>query len=1332
MWSSSLRRARVALACLLATLAGVTNGDDFRRVGVVSDVSVTCARDDAVTTFTFTQTAGPTATTRCAFAPYETVATVEATHANVTTWRARYEDWNANAEIFVANMGGIDPEGVENALASNASAYEAYATASAMNASAYEALDEALENADSAVATWVSGSGDEKTYSCSVPSGRGGVFAVVARSDAAGGVVEVTTPDTDKVLRRTKLTRYHPKSGPSTGGTVVTFVGEGFNDLKDQTMNCSVPNGNSVSVQSATHKADGTVTCEMPAGATTMDFKLIYPDSCFETASFLYYQHPDPQLVLPRSVPRFGLTNFSVYSTNMFYAIEYGPNGASSTHADFINITCALGMGLTTNQTAEAIAVFPGIVSESRDSVTCVIGDTTLPAGTHDVRVSFNAQQYMRAGRITTNPTDVSLRAQGPMVRTKHYYAPSQHGYENARLIAVPVELVGENKRLVSVDVNVTYSGVSPMPDSTGDVALIQVTHADARDNATHALGDYDFSVSPLTLHWEAGDVGENFIYVRINDDRVHEQALEALTLRLQNAVYADIEADEKNSTAVVTIADDDPAPLFAVRPRNVARPPTYRDSTHTAWIPIDVLGEGKFALPAVVEYEIVTMTSPLAAVRGVHFTAARGTLTWAPEDGNVTKFAEVSIHWANVTEEASLRLTVNLTAVSGARVMSIPETYDEDEEASLFIFGVPEGSCPPGTRRTDPDAYVAPPPAALAPSPPPPSPPPPAASVDASILSLSVVANTTAEFANTFLFVPDGIVIEPSFDPSHYAYAGTVPFDVAGVQVFYQFRQAATSSTFMSSARRRLLVPSVVRMKYFTLSYGENLIRITTTSPNGESSEIYRLTITREALVQQPSPPPSPPPSPLPPPSPPPWTKPPPPPPLVMSPPPPAIPETRPPRPRPQEPKDGTMCAYCAPGTFAYGMNSLQCVPCAPGTASSTTLTKSCALCPSGSYTTSTGAAECETCPFDSYASTAGSRLCLPCPTNATTADAGSASCAVPVAPVNRLHPDVYYVDVIFGVSFHQDGGSLANIQTNIGVDGDADAAFQRALEIDIALKFNVTRGAVQMTIVQPGSSATARFSARRLLQTDETPVITVSCLTELSCIRAAAIKVTVQATEVLRYGVVRDYETTTSMIAQTRERAARILADLKSDPVAFFATTTRGIGGTVLGRVYEDPAASLVVEKQPTPGWSVPNVFGDLNIALVTIGSVFAIFAAIVACFVSRRLRAKRAIERLEDDLIETEKRAIAADASSKAAANKTSWKSLVLHKTQDEANKVPEKRTSYVHAIQMHEQSQKTLANASRYRQTRNLSAIQSSWRVRSEGSKIIGTQTSHSRK
>jgi len=357
---------------------------------------------------------------------------------------------------------------------------------------------------------------------------------------------------------------------------------------------------------------------------------------------------------------------------------------------------------------------------------------------------------------------------------------------------------------------------------------------------------------------------------------------------------------------------------------------------------------------------------------------------------------------------------------------------------------------------------------------------------------------------------------------------------------------------------------------------------------------------------------------------------------------------------------------------------------------------------------------------------------MCLPCPANGTTSDVGSASCAVPVVPVNRLHPDVYYVDVIFGVSFHQAGGSLANIQRNIGVDGDADAAFQRALEIDIALKFNVTRGAVQMTIIQPGSSATARFSARRLLQTTETPALTVRCLTGLSCIRAAAIHVTVQATEILRFGVVRDYDTTMAMIERTRERSERILTELKADPVAFFATTSRGIGGTVLGSVYEDPVSSLVVEKQPTPVWSVPNVFGDLNIALITIGGAFAIFAVIVACVFGRRVRAKRAIERIEHDIIETEKRAIAADASSKTAGNKTSWASLFSHKKPDDANKAPEKKTAYVHAIQMHEQSQKTLANASRYRQTRNLSAIQTMWSARNEGVKIIGARKSHRQK
>merc|ERR1712216_744594 len=121
------------------------------------------------------------------------------------------------------------------------------------------------------------------------------------------------------------------------------------------------------------------------------------------------------------------------------------------------------------------------------------------------------------------------------------------------------------------------------------------------------------------------------------------------------------------------------------------------------------------------------------------------------PGDYGKTQYAEVVLDWSNIPSEASLRLHVNLTAVSESRVAAIPSSFVESEDAALFIFGVPPGSCPPGTRRTDPTTYVAPPPVPQALSPPPPSPPPPSVSVDSAILSLSVVANTTVAMSSVF-----------------------------------------------------------------------------------------------------------------------------------------------------------------------------------------------------------------------------------------------------------------------------------------------------------------------------------------------------------------------------------------------------------------------------------------------------------------------------------------------------------------------------------------------------------------------------------------------------
>ena len=1313
----------LTLTLTLALLDAAT-AMTMRVRGTLETLTRACATSESAS-FEFTQRDGG-ATTRCVFAPYDVVREAERASANATAMKAIFVERDANAEIFAQNMVGIDDEGVAAALAANASASADYERAKAVNASAHAAVEAALAIADSGTATQVSASGSEATYGCSIPAGAGGVYAVVAAADPAGGVTDVTKPDSSKTIRRTSLRDYSPKSGPSTGGTVVTFSGDGFNDVAGSTMNCSISDGNSVVVQRATHLPDGTVTCEMPAQSGVIDVKLVYPDSCYETAQFLYYQNPDVLLVIPRHTPRFGRNNFSAYATNTYYASQYGPGGSDATHAGKVNVTCALGMGTSSNQTASAIAVVPGVVSASGQAITCMVPDITIPMGTHDVRVSYNGQQYMLPNLVLTDPSKVSIVARGPVLRTKHYYSTAQNGNEDARVIAVPVELEGVNRRLVSVGVNVTYGGISQMPGTSGDQALVQVTHASARDNATDAGGDYDFSVSPTTLHWMAGESGENFVYVRIRNDRVHENALEALTLTLVDAMNADIETDFKNKSAVVTIADDDPAPLFGVRARNVAFPPLYRYSQETVKIPIDIIGGGNFALPAVIDYEIVTSGAASSAVAGVHYAAATGRLTWMPGDYGKTQYAEVVLDWSNIPSEASLRLHVNLTAVSESRVAAIPSSFVESEDAALFIFGVPPGSCPPGTRRTDPTTYVAPPPVPQALSPPPPSPPPPSVSVDSAILSLSVVANTTVAMSSVFPYVPDGIAIQPAFDPTRHTYTATVPHGVTGVQVFYQFRQSTTSITTTLSARRRLLAASLVNMKYFTLNQGDNVIRLITTSPNGQSSETYRLTIERLAMVANPPSPPPPPPAPPSPPPPPPWTHPSPPPPEGALQAPPAPPAPPAPTPRPTEPRDNATCTYCSAGSFASDMNSLQCQLCPPGSASPSVLTKACVQCPQGMYMAESGATQCLQCPRDAFANVTGARLCTPCPRQATTSTAGSTMCNVSTAPVDRAHPDVFYVDVVFGVSFHQAGGSLANMAANIGVDADANSAFVRAMEIDVATKFNVTRGSIRLNVAQPGATASTPAGRRRLLQSGSS--VSVTCSASQNCIRAVVVTVTMQATEMLRFGVVRDYETTKAAIDATRAQAAAILLTLRSDPVAFFSTTTAGIGGVVQGQLYEDPSGSLIVEKEPTPPRGVPNVFGDVNVALIVVSCICAMFAAFVAYTLLRRTRARRMLTKIENEVIESEKRRVGVRKvkdSSKVTAtvNKATWKKVLAQKdAPDDAEKGEVKKQ-----IQMREQSQITLAHVSRFKQSRESSAIEKMWQARNERAAIgVGIQ------
>jgi hypothetical protein len=966
-----------------------------------------------------------------------------------------------------------------------------------------------------------------------------------------------------------------------------------------------------------------------------------------------------------------------------------------------------------------------------------MIPDDVIPAGVHDVRVSFNGQQYLLPEVLSTAPEKVSITAYGPVARVKHHTAAAQHAREGARLVKVPVELLGNNRRVASVDIDVKYGGLSPVPGSTGDAALVQVNHTEARDNSSSVTGDYDFSVHPLTLHWAAGDTADAYVYIHLNSDDVHEADLEALTLTLVNAKNCDIAEGVENRTAIVTIEDEDAAPMFAVRPRTAFYPPLYR-VREKIQVPIDQIAGGRFALPAVIEYTTTVGTSKHAATSNVYVNVTKR-LTWLPEQYDTTQYAEIELDWRQIPPEADFRLNVKLTAISEARVAPLPSTFNETTDAAVFIYGVPKGSCPPGTVRADPASWVAPPPLAPAPAQPPPAPPPPDALLDSAILKLSVVANSTAATGTVFPTVLPGITLTPAFDPAVYAYSGTVEPYVVGVQVYYQFRQSTTTATSAQARRRRrqLLAASDVYMTYYVLKTGVNTIQLTTTAPNGQNIERYTLTITRHPA--SPNPPPAPPPPPSPPPSPPPWTgQPPSPPPAVDAPPPPAPPPPPPPTARLTAPQDTASCKYCPAGTFSSIMNALNCTECPVGYVAPASRSKTCTPCPPGEYMHLKGGLACLTCPMDSYSNTSGVRLCSPCASGVTTATSGSKSCDVVSEPVPKDHPDVYYVDVSFGISFHQPGGSLAGFAPNVGLDANDDDAFVRATVIDVAKQFNVTRGATVVEVVPVDSSAKTPFkrrrSRRRALLQDAG--VTVTCYRAEVCVAAAVVSVTMQATTIPRYGVTRDHEKDVKALEDTKLRAQSIVASLQNDPSGFFATVVAGIGGTVTGHTYVSADGGVSIEKVPEPPPSTPNVYGGVDVAVIVVAIILSIVACTFAYIMRRRWRTQRELALIEAELAyatqntksrhpnhHKHKRTPPSTPPPKATKNKPSWAKYAAEVRDIEQGIASQSKKSQV---QMRESSQASLAQAAKFRERRGQSAVQSMWAQRNQPPASIGVR------
>ncbi len=166
------------------------------------------------------------------------------------------------------------------------------------------------------------------------------------------------------------------------------------------------------------------------------------------------------------------------------------------------------------------------------------------------------------------------------------------------------------------------------------------------------ALVTSDYTFTPATVSWAAGDAANKTVSVVIVDDRVVE-GTETVTLGLSAVTGDTIGAD---STATLSILDYEQGTLqFSSATLSVA------ENAGTASISVSRTGGSNGAIT--VNYATVngTALSPAA------FTAATGTLTFA--EGDLSKTIPITII-DNTLGQPNKTFTVNLSAVTGGALL--------------------------------------------------------------------------------------------------------------------------------------------------------------------------------------------------------------------------------------------------------------------------------------------------------------------------------------------------------------------------------------------------------------------------------------------------------------------------------------------------------------------------------------------------------------------------------------------------------------------------------------------------------------------------------------
>ena len=349
---------------------------------------------------------------------------------------------------------------------------------------------------------------------------------------------------------------------------------------------------------------------------------------------------------------------------------------------------------------------------------------------------------------------------------------------QNASNVAVGVRLVGAAQAPVTANIT---------------ALLLPFRNASAEDGV---VAEFDDLLEPASVAWEAGSSGVRYVQLRaVLEELAVDQLLagsrgeegdqpQQLVVHITAATNADI-VEQQSSTEVLLVDDEgvgssgqaqEEAPVFGFLPNQVAYPPDDAAASSSPSIPVCLVW-GQLTEPATLLWQLQMLTP--ASQQFLPTASMQGVLRFEPQQavGQQQQLIEqrisVPVDWQRVPPQAVYRLGLALSGFYNGRALG------QQSLVALHIFGVRNGTCPPGSAVRDPS------PASSATT----------AAGDSQQQQQQQEAEQTAAVSDLALSVNGSVIdLSSAFLPSVHDYGAQVEDDVANITLCLRRSQANSS----------------------------------------------------------------------------------------------------------------------------------------------------------------------------------------------------------------------------------------------------------------------------------------------------------------------------------------------------------------------------------------------------------------------------------------------------------------------------------------------------------------------------------------------------------